>query len=89
MAASLKTNSNGTIALSPKKKVFLGRDMQPIAIVRTNKKDPSVWALQNLTNKEWVVETKSGKIKKVEPKGIMPTKQGLKINFGSEKAEII
>jgi len=89
VATSLKTNRNGTIALSPKKSIFLGKEKQPIAVVRTNKKDPSIWALQNLTNKTWVVETKSGKIKQVEPKGIMPTKKGLRINFGSEKAEII
>ena len=86
---SIKTNKNGTIALSPKKNVFLGKDTKPIAIVRKNKKDPTVWALQNLTNKSWIVETKSGKIKEVEPKGIMPTKAGLKINFGTEKGEII
>jgi len=87
---SIQTNSFGTIALSPKKVIYLGKTKEPMAQVRINKSDPSVWALQNLLKEKWVVETASGKLKEVMPNEIMPTKPGLKITFpGGEKAIII
>ena len=87
---SILTNSYGTIALSPKKTVFLGKSKEPIAQVRINKNDTSVWALQNLSKDKWIVETPSGKLKEVISGEIMPTKPGLKITFpGGEKGIII
>lgn len=87
---SIKTDNFGTIALSPQKKIFLGKSKEPIALVRINKQDPSVWALQNLGNEKWVVETESGKLKEVKSNEIMPTKPGLKVTFpGGEKGVII
>jgi DNA-binding helix-hairpin-helix protein with protein kinase domain len=73
----------GKILLSPQKVVYVGPQDKPIAIIRTNKTDPSVWALQNISDKEWVVETPSGKLKSVKPQEVMPTKPGLKITFMS------
>jgi serine/threonine protein kinase len=78
---SIQTDSDGTIALSPKKTVFIGKSLIPVAQVRINKADTSVWALQNLTSEKWMVETASGKLKEVAPNEIMPTKLGLKITF--------
>ena len=87
---SIQTNNNGTIALSPKKIVFLGKSKESVAQVRTNKNDPSVWALQNLTKDKWYIETPSGKVNEVNPGEIMPTKPGLKITFpGGEKGVIV
>jgi len=86
----IQTNNYGTIALSPKKIVFLGKSQQPVAAVRINKADQSVWALQNLSSSTWIVETQSGKLKEVLPSEIMPTKPGLKIEFRQgEKGEIV
>lgn len=79
----------GQIALSPKKQVYLGDHEKPIAVVRINKTDPSVWALQNISETTWSVETPSGKTKTVPPQEVMPTKIGLKITFmQGEKGEI-
>lgn len=87
---SIQTDSEGIIALSPKKTVFIGKQLQPIAQVRINKTDAGVWALQNLTSEKWMVETASGKLKEVAPNEIMPTKPGLKITFpGKIKGTII
>lgn len=85
----IQSNNHGCIALSPQKNVFLGKSQQPIAVVRINKADPSVWALQNLSSTPWMIETPSGKLKEVAPNEIMPTKPGLKITFSQgEKGEI-
>ncbi|MBW6533917.1 MAG: protein kinase [Mariniphaga sp.] len=86
----IKTTNYGNIVLSPKKNVFLGKSKQPVAAVRINKADPSVWALQNLSTTTWMVETPSGKLKPVGQNEIMPTKPGLKITFSQgEKGEIV
>jgi serine/threonine protein kinase len=78
---AIQTDSDGTIALSPKKTVFIGKSLTPVAQVRINKADTSVWDLQNLTAEKWMVETPTGKLKEVGPNEIMPTKPGLKITF--------
>ncbi|MDD4747244.1 MAG: serine/threonine-protein kinase [Salinivirgaceae bacterium] len=87
---SIQTKSFGTIALSPQKKVFLGKAKEPIAVVRTNKQDPDTWALQNLGKDKWIVETGSGKLKEVNAGEVMPTKSNLKITFpGGEQGVIV
>lgn len=79
----------GRISLSPKKNLYLGHEKKPVAIVRRDKENPSLWALQNLSEKNWSVETSSGKIRNVAPTEIMPVKPGLKITFmQGEKGEI-
>ena len=86
----LQLNNHGTIALSPKKIVFLGKTEIPVAQLRVNKKDSSLWALQNLTSTSWTVETPTGKIKEIPANDLMPLKTGLKITFTQhDKGEII
>lgn len=86
---SIQTTNFGTIALSPKKTVFIGKFKEPVAQVRINKNDPNVWALQNIQKDKWIVETTSGKLKEVLPNEIMPTKPGLKITFADGEKGII
>jgi serine/threonine protein kinase len=87
---AIQTDTEGVISLSPKKTVYIGKNISPVAQVRINKSDTTVWALQNLTNEKWMVETASGKLKEVAPNEIMPTKPGLKITFpGKVKGTII
>lgn len=87
---SIKTDNYGTIELSPQKIVFLGKSKVPIATVHISKQDPNVWALQNIGNEKWIVETESGKLKEVNTGEFMPTKTGLKITFpDGEKGLII
>lgn len=81
---------HGVIALSPKKMIFLGKAQKPVAVVRINKKDPSIWALQNLSSNLWLIETPDGKVKELSGKEIMPIKPGIKITFSQhEKGEIL
>lgn len=77
----IETDIEGTIALSPKKTVYIGKNNEPTALVWSNKIDPSAFSLQNISNQKWIVETPSGKLKHVEHNEIMPTKKGLKITF--------
>jgi serine/threonine protein kinase len=87
---SIKTDNYGSIALSPQKKVFLGKSKEPMALVHISKQDTNVWALQNIGNEKWVVETESGKLKEVNAGELMPTKSGLKVTFpGGDKGIII
>lgn len=87
---SLKTNKYGRLALFPKKQIYFGNSEIPIAVVRVNKKDPSILGLQNISTITWTVETPSGKLKPVAPNEIMPTKTGLKIKFNqNDSGEIL
>lgn len=82
-------NNDGVVALSPRKMVYLGKSQEPVALVRTNKKDPTLWALQNLSSSSWLVENSSGKVKDIPPKEITPIKQGLKITFDQQNKGVI
>ena len=86
----IHTNTCGKIALTPGTKIFLGNEKRPIALIKQSKKDPNILGIQNILSKEWVVETPSGKIKKVSQNEVMPSKPGLKIQFPfGIKAKII
>lgn len=86
----LRTSNHGIVALAPKKQVFLGKTIHATSQVRVNKKNPSLWALQNLNATSWTVETPEGKTKEVPSNEVMPIKPGLKITFTQhEKGEII
>ncbi len=86
----LQMSKNEVIALSPKKQVLIGKINEPIAIVRVNKKNSDLWALQNLTHTKWIAETSDGKLKDIKPNEILAMEKGLKISFGQhEKGEII
>lgn len=77
----IRTKEDGEILLTPKKDVYLKETSQPVGKVRINKSDPSVWALQNVSEQAWMVETPSGKLKELPPSEIMPIKVGMKITF--------
>ena len=85
----LKLNQDTIIPLLPKKAIFLGSAEKPIGLVRKSKKDPSILGLQNISSDPWIVETPSGKMKKVEPQTVMPTKPGLKIKFDQSNLALI
>lgn len=71
--------------------IFVDRDNIPDAtIISSPKGDDELW-IRNLSPVKWAVETASGKLKAVEPNGIMPLKEGMKISFGLDNitAEII
>ncbi len=79
----------GKIAISPQKKIYLGELPEPIAIVCVKNTEPSIWEIQNISEKSWMIETPSGKIKEVAKGEVMPAKIGLKITFNQqEKGEI-
>lgn len=71
--------NNRSLPLTNKTEIFIDNDNVPDAVVTvdTNK----VLLLQNISNDKWTVETPSGKVKTVEPQGVMPVKAGLKITF--------
>lgn len=85
----LISKNHGNIVLTPRKEIYLGTSNFPVAVVKTNKKDPSILGLMNISSSEWIVETPSGKTKEVKVNEVMPTKVGLKIKFNqSELCEI-
>jgi serine/threonine protein kinase len=86
----LQTNEHGIIALTPKKLVLVGKVKEPVAIVRVNKKNAEILALQNLVQAKWIVETPDGKLNEINPNEILPLEKGLKISFSHhDKGEII
>lgn len=59
--------------------IFIDNDNTPNGLVTT---DSSGFPLiQNISTEQWTVETPSGKVKTVDPQGILPIKERLKINF--------
>jgi len=71
---------NGRILpLTPKTKIFIDKDNIPDGVITTDSN--GVMLIQNTSKDKWSVETPSGKIKIVDPQGIMPVKAGLKIGF--------
>lgn len=79
---------NRQIHLTEKTSIFLDRDNEPDAIILTSPKNNGELVLKNLSGQTWTVETPSGKIKPVEPNGLMPVKSGLKIRFGALGNEV-
>lgn len=71
--------------------LYIDRDNTVDAkIVKSPKGDSEMW-IRNTSPVTWTVETASGKLKSVEPNGIMPVREGMKISFGLDniKGEII
>lgn len=84
----ISTNNHGVIVISHKKLIYLGKATKPVGKIVINKQNNLL--LQNLSNNTWLVETTSGKIRKVASNDYMPIKTGLKITFSQEtKAKII
>lgn len=74
---------NRQIILTLGTDVYLDRDNTADArVVASPKADGTNW-LQNISPNQWSVETPSGKLKAVDPQGLLPVKAGLKITFGN------
>lgn len=71
--------ANRSLPLTPKTEIFIDNDNTPDAIVNTDAN--GVLLIQNVSSEKWSVETPSGKVKIVDPQGMMPAKAGLKITF--------
>ncbi|MCC8070225.1 MAG: serine/threonine-protein kinase [Bacteroidales bacterium] len=67
-----------------------GDEIADAKVVASPKGDGALW-LQNVSPKAWTVETASGKLKQVEPQGMMPVRTGMKISFGLDnlKGEVV
>lgn len=79
-----------SLILTPNTKLYIDNDNVPDVKVLVNPQDTSSLLLQNITKSKWAAETPSGKVKEVEPNGLMPVKNGIKITFSSvSKGEII
>lgn len=85
----LKIGSRSVI-LTKGTKVYIDNDNTPDAEVLEHPGDSSKLLLKNLSQTNWTAETPSGKIKVVEPNGMMPVNGGIKIAITSSiKGEII
>lgn len=71
--------NNRSLPLTNRTEIFIDNDNVPDAVVTVDANN--VLLLQNISNDKWTVETPSGKVKTVEPQGVMPVKAGLKITF--------
>lgn len=81
---------NRTVWLTPGTVFYLGYDNVPTARIVTVPGDKYPIQIQNMTSEKWTVENPSGKLKSIEPQGMMPVKAGLKVSFDSaNKATII
>ena len=81
---------NRKLALTADSKYFIDRD--DVADILVHKSpDQRTLLMKNLTKKQWLVETPSGKSKILNPLESMPVKTGMKISFVSfnKKGEII
>ena len=72
-----------TAWLTPGTIFYLNQDNDPTAQIVTVPGDKYPVQIQNMGEKEWIVETPSGRLNKVMPKGTMPVKAGLKVKFDS------
>lgn len=69
------------LALTADSRYFLDRDDVADILVHKSSSDPKVLLMKNLTPKQWLVETPSGKSKILNPNESMPVKTGMKISF--------
>ena len=82
--------ANRSIMLTKGTKVYLNSDNVPDAEIVAHPNDPTKILLKNTSKEKWTAETPSGKIKVVEPGGMMPVNPGIKIAFSTaHKGEII
>lgn len=68
-----------SLPLINKTAIFIDNDNTPDGLVTADSSGFPI--IKNVSTEQWTVETPSGKIKTVEPQGILPVKEGLKINF--------
>ena len=72
---------NREIILTAKTFVYIDNDNHPDCEVIARPQEAGLLLFKNISKASWTAETPSGKIKLVEPDGIMPVKNGIKISF--------
>ena len=72
---------NREIILTAKTFVYIDNDNHPDCEVIAHPQEAGLLLFKNISKASWTAETPSGKIKLVEPDGIMPVKNGIKISF--------
>ena len=72
-----------SVMLTKGTKVYIDNDNIPDAEIVVYPGDPTKIMLKNLSPNNWTAETPSGKIKVVEPNGLMPVNPGIKITFSN------
>lgn len=68
------------LALTPDSKYYINRDDVADILVHLSS-DQKTLLMKNLTEKQWLVETPSGKSKILSPQESMPVRTGMKISF--------
>lgn len=77
----LRLDNKRKIVLTLGKKIYIDRDEIMDAEVVRGPLDTDKLYIKNLSSSIWRVTTPSGKLKEVEPGGLMPANKGLKIDF--------
>ncbi len=79
------------LALTADSKYYIDRNDVADILVHKSQTNPGLLLMKNLTTKQWLVETPSGKSKVLNPQESMPVKTGMKISFVAfnKKGEII
>lgn len=71
--------ANRSLPLTNKTSIYIDNDNIPDGVVTAD--NAGFPLIKNVSTESWTVETPSGKVKTVDPQGILPIKDGLKINF--------
>jgi serine/threonine protein kinase len=78
------------LVLTKGTEVYIDYDNTPDCQVVEHPQDPTRLLLKNISPVKWTAETPSGKLKEVEPGGLMPINPGIKVAFlPNYKGEII
>lgn len=72
-----------SVILTKGTKVYIDYDNAPDAEIVAHPNDTTRLLMRNISSGNWTAETPSGKIKVVEPNGIMPVNPGIKIIFSN------
>lgn len=62
--------------------------LNPVGQVLTNKNDPSLLGIKNMSDKSWNATTPSGKAKRVMPGDVIPLKAGITFTINEETIKI-
>jgi hypothetical protein len=78
------------VILTKGTKIYIDNDNIPDCEVVSHPQDALKLLLKNISQTKWTAETPSGKLKEVEPGGLMPINSGIKVAFlPTHKGEII
>ena len=81
VAGTLRFANNRDILLTVGSRVYVDLDNNPDIEVVSVPGDKYPVQLRNLTANKWTVETPSGKLRAIDPKGMFPVKAGLKVSI--------